>query len=205
VLPVSAYIGYDAVVGEIFEDPGTYRIRAAYTAPDGALIVSDTATVRVRAPRDDEDEAVADLMLSTDVGMVLTLKGTDSPHLEHATRALETVAEEHSGNPNAVYANFALGINAARPFVTVDADGSVSVRDRDLARADALLANAIDASRGDSGLDDFTVYEAMAYLAESHAADGDKKRARELRRDAVQLAQSKDAPAAVIADIRDES
>lgn len=198
VMPVSAYIGYDALVGQVFEDPGTYRIRATYTAPDGAMIVSDTAVVRITAPRDAQDDDVAELMLGDDAGMVLTLLGTDSPHLAEGTEALETVAEQHADHPNAVYAKLALGVNAARPFTSVTADGDVEVRPRDLSRADALLNSAIDASRGDSGLDDMTVYQVMSYLASSHADEGDKKGARELRRDVAALAQSKDAPAAVI-------
>ena len=196
--PVSAYIGYDAKVGQVFEDPGTYRIRASYAAPDGTLIVSNVATVRIAAPRTEQDERVADLMLDDQVGMVLTLMGTDSPFLADGMRALETVATEFGDHPNAVFAKLALGINAARPFTEVLPDGNVRVRDRDLGRADDLLGSAIDASRGEGGLDDLTVYQIAAYLADSHEAVGDTDTARSLREDVRRLAESKNAAPSVL-------
>ena len=196
--PTSAYIGYDAKVGQIFEDPGTYRIRASYAAPDGTLIVSNVTMVRIAAPRTEQDERVADLMLDDQVGMVLTLMGTDSPFLADGMRALETVATEFGDHPNAVFAKLALGVNAARPFTEVLRDGTVRVRDRDLGRADDLLGSAIDASRGDAGLDDLTVYQVAAYLAKSHEAEGDMDTARSLREDIRRLAESRNAAPSVL-------
>lgn len=193
----SAYIGYDAAVGQVFEDPGTYRIRASYTSADGSICVSESALVRVWAPGRAEDD-VADLMLRDETGMMLTLLGSDSPSLHRGIEALREVAEDHPDHPDAVYAQLALGFNAARPFTTVEADGSVSVRSRDLDRADQLLGRAIDASRGDEGLDDLTVFQVMGYLAASHAAEGEQDKARALRQDAAELARAKDAPAAVL-------
>lgn len=199
ILPVSAYIGYDAAVGQLFEDPGTYRLRATYISPEGSVIVSNSAMVRVWGAQDAEDAEVAELMLRDETGMALTLLGSDSEYLRRGTEALREVAQEHTDHPTAVYAQLALGINAARPFTAVEPDGSVQERPRDLDRADQLLTRAIDASRGTGGLDDLTVYQAMAYLAGSHAAEGEAGRARELRQDAAQLARSKDAPDSVIA------
>jgi hypothetical protein len=201
VLPVSAYIGYDAAVGQLFEDPGTYRMRATYTSPDGSLIVSNTALVRVWGA-DDEGAEVAELMLRDDTGMALTLLGTDSEYLRDGTEALREVAEDHAEHPTAVYAQLALGVNAARPFTTVEPDGTVHERPRDLDRADRLLTEAVDASRGTGGLDDLTVYQALAYLADSHAAEGENRRARDLRQDAIDLARSKDAPDSVISSLQ---
>jgi hypothetical protein len=197
-LPASAYIGYDAAVGHVFEDPGTYRIRASYTAPDGSVIVSDTATTRVWSALGDEDAAVAELMLGEDVGMVMTLLGSDSPTLAAGMAAMQEVAEEHEGHPMAVYARLALGMNAARPYTAVEPDGSVRERPRDLDRADALLRPAIDASRGDEGLDDLSLVQVIGYLAQSHAAEGDESTARELREDAGRLAEEKGIPTAVL-------
>jgi hypothetical protein len=204
VLPVSAYIGYDAVAGQVFEDPGTYRIQASYTAPDGSVVVSPSTMVRVWGTGDSDDAAVAELMLRDDVGMAMTLLGSDSPALADAMAALDQVATEHGDHPTAVYARLVLGMNAARPFTAVAADGSVRVRDRDLDRADALLTPAIEASRGDAGLDDLSVFQVMDYLARSHADAGDVDGARALRSDAIELATAKDAPSAVIDALREE-
>lgn len=201
VLPISAYVGYDAAEGAVFEDPGSYRIRAAYTTPEGTHILSNITTVRVAPPRTADDERVADLLLQDDVGMVLTLLGTDSHHLSTGTEALEAVLHEHPTHPDAVYARLALGTNAARPFTHVGPDGSVTVRDRDLDRADALLFPAIDASRGDEGLDDLTVFQVMSYLADSHGADGDTSTEDEIHADALALAHAKGAPTSVVASL----
>jgi hypothetical protein len=195
--PVSAYIGYDAAVGQVFEDPGTYRIRASYVAADGTMIVSNTAAVRILSPRTTEDEEVAGLMLADQTGMTLTLLGSDSEHLAEGRNALETVLAEHADHPTSVFAKLALGTNAARPFTAVDAEGNVDVREPDLARADTLLTEAIDASRGDAGLDDLTVLETLEYLADSHEAAGDEEMARSMHQDALLLADSKDAPRSV--------
>jgi hypothetical protein len=197
-LPASAYIGYDAVVGHVFEDPGTYRIRASYSAPDGSVITSEPATVRVWGPAGEEDATVAELMLGEDVGMVMTLLGSDSPSLANGMAAMQEIAEEHEDSPMAVYARLALGMNAARPYTAVEPDGSVRERPRDLDRADALLTPTIDASRGDEGLDDLSLVQVVAYLSESHRAEGDDERARELLRDAGRLAAEKGIPTEAI-------
>ncbi|MCE7004813.1 hypothetical protein LWC34_18575 [Kibdelosporangium philippinense] len=197
-LPISAYVGYDAAVGQIFEDPGVYKIRATYAAPDGNLIISNLATVRVGAPHSVEGDIVADLMLGDQTGMALTLLGTDSPYLSNGMDALETVAEEYSQHPSAIYARLALGMNQARPFAAVQPDGDVIVREPDLRRADYFLRGAIDESRGEGGLDNKTVYQAAAYLADSHAKAGDTEGAQQLRADIRDLAQQNNEPPSVI-------
>jgi hypothetical protein len=203
-LPASAYIGYDAVVGHVFEDPGTYRIRATYTSPDGSIITSEPTTMRVWNAGGDEEATVAELMLGDDVGMVMTLLGSDSPSLADGMAAMQEIAEEHEDSPMAVYARLALGMNAARPYTAVEPDGSVRERPRDLDRADALLTPTIDASRGDQGLDDLSLVQVVAYLARSHAEEGDDARARELRQDAGRLAEEKGIPTAALEMLRED-
>ena len=197
-MPTSAYIGYDAAVGHVFEDPGTYRIRASYTAPDGSVVVSGTATLRIWSATGEEDAQVADLMLGEDIGMVMTLLGSDAPSLAGGMTAMREIAEEHGEHPMAVYARLALGMNAARPYTDVRPDGSVAERPRDLDRADALLRPAIDASRGDAGLDDLSLLQVMGYLAGSHRAEGDDAAARDLVEDAGRLAAGKGVPPEVL-------
>jgi hypothetical protein len=182
----------------VFEDPGTYRIRAEYTAPDGSVITSGTATTRVWGPTGDQDATVAELMLGQEVGMVMTLLGSDSPSLADGMAAMQEIAEEHEDSPMAVYARLALGMNAARSYTAVQPDGSVRERPRDLDRADALLTPTIDASRGDEGLDDLSLVQVVAYLAQSHAEEGHDERARELREDAGRLAAEKEIPPAAL-------
>ena len=143
-------------------------------------------------------------MLGDDVGMVMTLLGSDSPSLADGMAAMQEIAEEHEDSPMAVYARLALGMNAARPYTAVESDGSVRERPRDLDRADALLTPTIDASRGDQGLDDLSLVQVVAYLARSHAEEGDDARARELRQDAGRLAEEKGIPAAALEMLRED-
>ena len=196
--PTSAYIGYDARVGQVFEDPGTYRIRASYVAPDGSSVVSNLVTLRTSGPRSMDDERVADLMLTDQTGMALTLLGSDSSYLSEGTAALETVSARYGEHPAALPARLALDFNAGRPFTTVADDGQVQIRERDIRRADELLRPTIDASRGDGGLDDLTVYQAAAFLADCHAAVGDTDGAQQLRSDIASLARAKNAPRSVV-------
>ncbi|MCS7481111.1 hypothetical protein ACFFQW_06045 [Umezawaea endophytica] len=196
--PISAYIGYDATVGQIFEDPGTYRIRASYVAPDGSLIVSNATSVRIAAPRTEQSEQVADLLLTDQAGMALTLLGSDSRYLAEGTRALETVASDYGDHPAALYAKLALGINAARPYTEVLENGEVRTRERDLGRGENLLRQVVDASRGDEGVDNLTVYQALAYLSDAYRGEGDENRAQALKEDARQLAESKNEPVSVL-------
>jgi hypothetical protein len=198
----SAYIGYDAAVGQVFEDPGTYRIRAAYAATDGSLVLSDVATLRVAAPRSEADERVADLMLGDQTGMALTLLGSDSEHLADGTAALQEVIAEHGSSTAGAYAKLAVGVNAARPFLDVGADGTVrSHRGPNLKQADEVLRPELGEARDSGGLDELTVYQAAGYLAYAHQSAGDAAGARAVRRGAVQRARSKDMPPSVLSSL----
>ncbi|MFZ2528257.1 MAG: hypothetical protein WAX14_11475 [Rhodococcus sp. (in: high G+C Gram-positive bacteria)] len=202
VVPVSAYIGYDAVIGQVFEDPGTYHVQAVYTTPAGEEVVSPRVVIRVAAPRTREEDDIAELMLGSDVGMVLTLKGTDSEHLAAGTEALESVLAEHGESPMAVYAELALGSNAAREFTRIEPDNTISVRPREMDRAESLLTDAISASKGDKGLDDLTLFEIMVQLAESYESESDTDSAARMRDGAVKLARAKQAPASIVEGLR---
>ena len=102
-LPISAYIGYDAVVGQVFEDPGTYRIRADVHRSrrvGGHLRHDDRAGVE--RGRGDEDGAVADLMLGDgrrhghDPARQRTRRS-----LADGMAAMQEIAEEHADSPDA--------------------------------------------------------------------------------------------------------
>ena len=81
--------------GFYFDQPGTYRLRARYTAPDGSIIVSPITTVRVRPPLDAEDEIVAELLFGEEQGTLMYLVGSDSDTLSSGNDALTKVREEH--------------------------------------------------------------------------------------------------------------
>ena len=72
--------------GFYFERPGTYRLRARYTAPDGSIVVSGTTTIRVRPPATAEDVEVADLLFGDEQGTLMYLVGSDFEGSGVATR-----------------------------------------------------------------------------------------------------------------------
>jgi hypothetical protein len=130
--------------GFYFDRPGTYRLRARYTAPDGSIIVSDTTTIRVRPPATAEDAEVAELFFGDEQGTLMYLVGSDLEELSGGNDALTRVWEAYPEHPLADIARVIQGTNAAREFKEVQPDGSLSVRKPDADTAVALLAPVLD-------------------------------------------------------------
>lgn len=132
--------------GFYFDQPGTYRLRARYTAPDGSTIVSPVTTVRVRPPLTAEDETVAELVFGEEQGTLMYLVGSDSDTLRSGNEALTRVWEEHPEHRLADIARVIQGVNAAREFKLVEADNEVRVRKPDPGTAADLLGAVFDVS-----------------------------------------------------------
>lgn len=130
--------------GFYFERPGTYRLRARYTAPDGSVVVSDTLTLRVRPPATAEDVEVADLLFGDEQGTLMYLVGSDFDGLQRGNDALTRVWEEHPDHPLADVARLIQGVNAARQFKEIQADNTVRVREPNMEAATGLLAPLLD-------------------------------------------------------------
>lgn len=173
----SAYIGYDHEKGHLFDQPGTYKIRAIYYALDGSVVLSEVVPIRVRSPINREDEEVADLLLGDEQGMQLYLLGSDSPHLEDGAEALELLGEKYAKHPLAVYAHLVMGYNASREFKTITPDYQVSVRQPDIEQAKKSLTAVADASTGESGVDNITLNATMRHLARAELIAGKKREA----------------------------
>ena len=130
--------------GFYFDQPGTYRLRARYTAPDGSVIVSETLTLRVRPPATAEDVEVADLFFGDEQGTLMYLVGSDFDGLQRGNDALTHVWEEHPEPP-------ARGRRPADPGrqrragVQADTGGQYRhVREPDIDAAIGLLAPLFD-------------------------------------------------------------
>ena len=130
--------------GFYFERPGTYRLRARYTAPDGSVVVSGTTTIRVRPPATAEDVEVADLLFGDEQGTLMYLVGSDFDGLERGNEALTQIWSEHPDHPLADVARLIQGVNAAREFKQIEADNTVTVRKPDVDAAVGLLAPVLD-------------------------------------------------------------
>lgn len=141
----SAYIGYGKD-GFYFDQPGHYRIRAAYAALDGSEVMSDIITVRVRYPVTASEESLADLFMGDDQGTLLYLLGSDDESLRSGNAAFDEVLDKHGKHPMANYVRLIKGINAARNFKQIGIDKQVEVRTARLDESAEMLS-AVASSR----------------------------------------------------------
>jgi len=197
----STYIGYGKQ-GLTFDVPGTYQLRAAYAAEDGSMLVSDTLEIRVRPPRTEADEDVADLLMGDDQGTLFYLLGSDSPHLAAGNEKLHEAIDKYPTHPLTMYARLALGYNAARPFANLAADGTISVRKPRKKDAETHLGAVISASAKGEGLDNISLGQVYCRLARTQKEAGDEKAAAETVTQMASLFEGKKLRADVIATIK---
>lgn len=134
--------------GYPFRKPGSYDVQARHTTPDGSIVLSDVARIRVAAPRSEGEVAVGRLTYGEEQsGALLSLMGSDAPQLRRGNRALAQIIDRHPQHPMAAIARLAQGTNAARAFKTISARGPVGVRGAQPARALALIDPVIDVAR----------------------------------------------------------
>ena len=98
--------------GWLFKEPGTYEI-TAITNRGG--ISSNTVTITVYAPTDEQTARAAELFLeSFEVGLFLLFEGGD--YLTEGIQRLIQVATDYPNTPHATYANQALGTRLVDDF-----------------------------------------------------------------------------------------
>ncbi|MFC9975769.1 hypothetical protein ACFVH6_33255 [Spirillospora sp. NPDC127200] len=170
-LYASAYLGSGAD-GQYFTDPGLYRVRALYTAPDGSRVVSNTLEVRIRLPLTADDQNAGELLMGDQTGTLIALLGSDSPFLQAGNDALSELSDRFGDHPLALYAHLAQGANAGRHFQHLT-DGRITVRPPDTKDATTRLTSAIQASTGPAGLNNIALGTTMRRLARVHAKAGD--------------------------------
>lgn len=186
----SAYIGYGKG-GFYFDQPGSYRLRAEYYAPDGSRLVSNILTLRVRAPLSDADEAVADLYSGGDQGTLFYLLGSDSEFLKKGNDALDLVLDKYGDHALAVYAQLVKGINAGRKFKTVTLDRKMEVRKPQTAESLNRLNSVVEASAAEKGVDNITLNMVMRQMIRSQKAEGEKAEAKATKKRMVEVFSKK--------------
>lgn len=177
----SAYIGYGKD-GLYFDQAGPYQIRASYSAIDGSLIVSNVITSRVRTPRTEKDEKVADLLMGDEQGALLFLLGSDSPSLQAGTKALETLISEYADHPLTVYAQMAVGMNRGRTFATITDAPKATVRKADAQAKADLLGVVVAKADAKGGMDVTTREMVVGQLAQAQREIGNDQGAAETER-----------------------
>ena len=179
----SSYIGFGRS-GFIFDQVGTYQLRAVYYHRDGSRIISDTLAIRVNNPVTAEDNEMANVMLNNDVGYLLSFMGSDAPYLQKANDSLDVLlTEKYKDHPLAVYAQYIKGINAQRTFKTITADKKIQIRKPDFEWGQALLKTVIDKSKAGHGLDNINLQHCMHKLAKSYQRAGNQELAEATVRD----------------------
>lgn len=175
VIRDSAYIGFGKD-GFYFDQPGQYRIRAAYAALDGSEVLSDIIKVRVRYPVTAADESLADLLMDEDQGTLFYLLGSDDESLKRGNDAFDEVLEKHAKHPMANYIRLVKGINASRAFKTIteENENRISVRPAQLEESTKLLSAAADSRV----LDTVTTQMTLTNLAAVQSKAGDETGAR---------------------------
>ena len=131
-----------------FEDPGHYRARARYTAPDGSLVLSDEVSIDVRRPASRVQREVVKLTFgNAGVGKLMSLVGSDADDLRGADRTLQTIIDRYPSHPVADIARVIRGTNLTRRFKLIAPDGSVTLRAPDIPEAARLVGRVIDLAR----------------------------------------------------------
>ena len=172
----SSYIGFGKE-GFIFDQVGTYQLRAVYYHEDGSRIVSDTLKLRVKSPVSKQDDEVADLLLADDVGYLFAFMGSDAPYLKKGNDNLSLIADKYKEHPLAIYAQFIKGVNEQRTFKTITAEKNMEVRSPNFAGGQALLYEVIEKSKAGKGLDNISLNQSMQILAKSYQREGNMKAA----------------------------
>jgi hypothetical protein len=197
----SAYIGYGKD-GFYFEQPGIYNLRAAYHAPDGSLVISDTARLRVRTPVNADEEEVADLLFGDDQGALFYLNGSDSPFLEGGNDAFDLVLDKHSKHPAATHVRLAKGINEGRTFKSFTEERRIRARKPRMEECMGLLSSVVEASKREKGVDNITLNRTMRNLAQTQYRAGDEKGAKKTLDEMVNVFEQKKLDAAVISTVK---
>lgn len=147
----SAYVGFDSEDGQIFSEPGSYRLFATYYAPDGSAIRSDVAQINVSTPRTTEDEILADLMLGREQGMLFFLEGSYSESLQRGNDAFAEVLARFKDHPLANHVRYVEGLKKRRSFLQMDTQQKLTLKKKDQAGADDLLKKVLDSDPSEAG------------------------------------------------------
>jgi hypothetical protein len=171
VIPESAYIGYGKD-GLYFDQPGNYRVRAAYAALDGSEVFSEMINIRVRYPVTPIEEELAALFMGDEQGTLLYLLGSDDESLQSGNDAFEEVLVKYPKQAMANYVRMVKGINASRDFKTItdDRETRAIVRPAELDKSAQLLTAVADSHI----LDPVSAQMSLSLLAEVHAKRGDE-------------------------------
>ncbi len=163
--------------GYTFPEPGTYKVRAEYHGLKdtlGTIIKSDTIEVKVREPRNREEEEQVQLIKGKEQALFLLFEGGD--HLTEGINQLTRLAQQYPQSILGSYASVALGLHWSKEFKDFKNN---RVRQANYEMARSYLETASDKVEG------YWANAAYLNLAEIHRKTGDKARAKDVLNDYI--------------------
>lgn len=168
--------------GWVFDQPGTWQIRAAFEGEgkDAPRMLSNSISLRV-LPGAPAEQAAARQLMEGQAALLLHWERGD--HLTEGVRTLEQVAAQVPGSIHALYSHYVLGNNWAQSFFNGKQDRTARPLDaiRELEAARALVLQGLDA-----GLPAGVRGNLYRTLASSYDAVGQGAKAEAIRQEALQ-------------------
>jgi hypothetical protein len=102
--------------GYTFPDPGVYKIKAVYhgLVYPSKVIESNIIEVKIRAPKNKEEEEQVNLIKGEEQALFLLFEGGD--HLVNGIKNITELAEKYPNTVLGAYANASLGIHLSKDF-----------------------------------------------------------------------------------------
>jgi hypothetical protein len=103
-------------IGYTFPDPGVYKIKAVYhgLVYPSKVIESNIIEVKIRAPKNKEEEEQVNLIKGEEQALFLLFEGGD--HLVNGIKNITELAEKYPNTVLGAYANASLGIHLSKDF-----------------------------------------------------------------------------------------
>jgi hypothetical protein len=176
--------------GWLFEQSGDYLIRAIYNER-GWTIPSNTLRFRIGAPESREEDKIAKDFFSNEVGMTLSLNGSESPYLQKGKTVLETISKKYSDRLLGAKMAGVLAASEARPFFRIeDAKHPVlkKVHSPNPKKALSLISPALDVYKKEKEKALNILYHALTrnrvnYLLKTNAKTQARNELAQLRKD----------------------
>ena len=105
--------------GFYFNHPGEYLIRATYNGYNNEITSSNILRIRIGNPLSYEEDKIAYNFFSSNVGMNLYLKGSQSPFLAVGKKVLEQIVDMNLQNARNAKISYVLASAEIRPFFRI--------------------------------------------------------------------------------------
>ncbi len=174
----SAYIGFDNEDGQVFDMPGNYKLFATYYTPEGSAIRSEVSSMSISAPRDVEEETLAELLLGREQGMLFFLEGSYSESLRKGNAAFEEILDRFGEHPLANHVRYCEGMKKRRTFLQVDTQQKLTMQKQNKVESEKLLKVVASAKPADLGFTPQVFDRVKSHIADVKETEKDTSKAK---------------------------